>query len=121
MAVPHSLHVLPELIANRYKRKPAQTLQLEAWRRFLNLPYRRIPFGRTPDNPKAQTRSQAGGLEIRDTAGWKPALPSRALARHPRASAAHYRDQVADLFLHLGLGRNRLSNLLPQQGPEALT
>ena len=39
-----------------------------------NLLYRRIPFGRTSDDSVTQEISTAGGLEIRDTAGWKPAL-----------------------------------------------
>src|SRR6266540_1927967 len=39
-----------------------------------NLLYRRIPFGKPPDRSEAQEFSQASGLEIRDTAGWKPAL-----------------------------------------------
>jgi len=41
-----------------------------------NLLYRRIPFGRPPDNSGTQAGAKAGGLEIRDTAGWKPALRS---------------------------------------------
>ena len=39
-----------------------------------NLLYRRIPFGRPPDHSKTQEFSEAGGLEVRDSAGWKPAL-----------------------------------------------
>jgi len=39
-----------------------------------NLLYRRIPFGRSPAQSESQEFSTAGGLEIRDTAGWKPAL-----------------------------------------------
>jgi len=35
---------------------------------------RRIPFGRPPVNSQTQKLSNARGLEIRDTAGWKPAL-----------------------------------------------
>ena len=41
--------------------------------RISNLLYRRIPFGRPPDYSKAHEFSEARGLEIRDTAGWKPA------------------------------------------------
>jgi len=39
-----------------------------------NLLYRRIPFGRPPGHSESQALSTASGLEIRDTAGWKPAL-----------------------------------------------
>ena len=39
-----------------------------------NLLYRRIPFGRPPDYSNAHEFSEACGLKIRDTAGWKPAL-----------------------------------------------
>src|SRR6266511_346413 len=39
-----------------------------------NLLYRRIPFGKPPDRSETQESFKVCGLEIRDTAGWKPAL-----------------------------------------------
>jgi hypothetical protein len=39
-----------------------------------NLLYRRIRFGKPLDRSDTPVFSQACGLEIRDTAGWKPAL-----------------------------------------------
>src|SRR6266498_5358405 len=36
--------------------------------------YRRIPFGKPSDLPETQEHSKVCGLEIRDTASWKPAL-----------------------------------------------
>jgi len=47
-----------------------------------SLPYRRIPFGKPLANSETQEFFQARGLEIRDTAGWKPALRRGRLARH---------------------------------------
>ncbi|MCW5552483.1 MAG: RHS repeat-associated core domain-containing protein [Verrucomicrobiae bacterium] len=39
--------------------------------------YRRIPFGRPPERSVTLLPGDACGLQIRDTAGWKPALRAR--------------------------------------------
>ncbi|MBE0543387.1 MAG: hypothetical protein IH623_18745 [Verrucomicrobia bacterium] len=39
-----------------------------------NLLYRRIPFGRSVERTETRALAKASGLEIRDTAGWNPAL-----------------------------------------------
>jgi hypothetical protein len=61
-----------------------------------NLPYRRLPVGRP------QRHRPPCGLEIRDTAGWKPALPK------PRAQP-----KKADFYLKKGNFHNKRNFLCP--------
>ena len=53
---------------------PAKYILVVGVAQISNLPYRRIPFGRAADKPGTRESSTGSGLEIRDTAGWKPAL-----------------------------------------------
>jgi hypothetical protein len=41
-----------------------------------NLLYRRIPFGEPTERPETLALAKVCGWEIRDTAGWNPALRS---------------------------------------------
>ena len=59
---------------NLAKVRAAMPHSCRAVAQISNLLYRRIPFGRPPDDSKAHEFSEARGLKIRDTAGWKPAL-----------------------------------------------